>query len=43
MCEKIWELTWVLEMEAEWEMEGGRKCTRRQAVTEEGVDVGSPV
>ena len=43
MCEKRWELTWVLELEPEWEVEGGSKYVRLHAVTEEGVDVGSPV
>ena len=34
---------WVLELEAEWEVEGGSECARLQAVTEEGVGMGSPV
>ena len=28
---------WVLELEAEWEMEGGSKCARLHIVTEEGL------
>ena len=43
MCEKIWQLTWVLELEAEWEVEDGSKYKRLHAVAEEEVVVGSPV
>ena len=33
----------MLDLEAEWEVEGGSECARLQAVTEEGVNGGSPV
>ena len=43
MCKKIWQLTWVLELEAEWEVEDWSKCKRLQAAAEEEVTVESPV
>ena len=43
MCKKRWELTWVLELEPEWEVKGESECKRLHAVTDEGVDVGSLV
>ena len=43
MYEKRWELTWVLELDPEWEVKVGSECGRLHAVTEEGMDVGSPV
>ena len=43
MCEKQWELAWVLGLEEEYEVEGGGEFGRLLAVAEEGVVVGSPV
>ena len=40
---KQWELAWALELEAEWEVEGGSECGRLQTATEKGVVMGSPV
>ena len=43
MYEKRWELVWVLELLAEWEVEDRSKYVRPQTATEKGVVVQSPV
>ena len=43
MYKKQWELAWALEVEVEWEMEGGSECGGLQAATDDGVITGTPV